>query len=152
MELLGQGEGGGKILSTGSLGSCFMIPKTCNSWIYGYRYPLTSAGSSVKSRNPWFLMSHQENTVNDLIEIHPGYDRGSASSLGRIHGTSTKLGRSEPTKSEQNRTVRLVVNGPYTKQILIILCRYTTSQSPEISVESLILLKMLSECMQQGEK
>lgn len=31
IELLGQGEGGGKILSTGSLGSCFMIPKTCNS-------------------------------------------------------------------------------------------------------------------------
>lgn len=28
MELLGQGEGGGRILSAGSLGSCFMIPKT----------------------------------------------------------------------------------------------------------------------------
>lgn len=31
IELLGQGEGGGKILSTGSLGSCFTIPKTRNS-------------------------------------------------------------------------------------------------------------------------
>jgi hypothetical protein len=34
IELLGQGEGGGKILSTGSLGSCFMMPEMYNVQSY----------------------------------------------------------------------------------------------------------------------
>lgn len=49
--LFGQGDGGGKILSIGSLGSCFMIPKICNSWLKMLisRESIISSGSTSHS-------------------------------------------------------------------------------------------------------
>lgn len=47
MELLGQGEGGGRILSAGSLGSCFTIPARAVWELVTHRGPTASCGANT---------------------------------------------------------------------------------------------------------